>query len=268
MSGALAVEEVGRAELERQRLLLRLGVDGDDRRRSLHLERLEHVEADTADAEHDRSVGRRLTLARLNTAPMPVTTPQPTRAADVNGTSSSIFTHCVSRTSVCSPNALVEAKLQIRSPSIVNGCVRAPSVLRQRAGCPSPQALHRPHEARVAMRMWSPSCTWVTAEPTLSTIPAPSWPHTAGAGTTVVEAGHEADVAVAEPGRRHLDDDLAWARVAHLQVVDQLGLRAVVDDSSHPRPLQVGGPHGRGRAYLTPRQTDQPGSRITAGRCR
>ena len=65
---------------------------------------------------------------------MPVTTPQPTRAADVSGTSSSIFTHCMSRTSVYSPKALVDAKFHTPSPFMVNGWVGAPMLLRQRAG--------------------------------------------------------------------------------------------------------------------------------------
>ena len=53
----------------------------------------------------------RFTFARLSTEPMPVTTPQPTRAADVSGTSSGILTHWMSRTTVRSANALVAAKL-------------------------------------------------------------------------------------------------------------------------------------------------------------
>ena len=57
------------------------------------------------------AVSPKLTLARLNTAPMPVTTPQPTSAADVSGTSSGIFTHCTSRTRVRSANTDVTAKL-------------------------------------------------------------------------------------------------------------------------------------------------------------
>ncbi len=42
------------------------------------------------------------TLAALNTAPTPVTTPQPTRAPMSSGISRSIFTSAFSWTSICS----------------------------------------------------------------------------------------------------------------------------------------------------------------------
>ena len=129
------------------------------------------------------AVWPRSTFARLNTAPMPVTTPHPTSAAEVSGTSFGIFTHWTSRTMVRSAKALVAAKFQIGSPSRLNGWEAFPSVLRHAVGLPDAHRSHIPHEDRVAMTTWSPGTTWVTALPTSATTPAASCPHTAGDGT-------------------------------------------------------------------------------------
>ena len=104
-------------------------------------------------------------------------------AADVSGTSSGIFTHCTSRTTVRSAKALVAAKLKIGSESRVNGWLQLASVARHEVGLPSAQCSQVPQAVRVAMMTWSPGATRVTAEPTSTTTPAPSWPHTPGDGT-------------------------------------------------------------------------------------
>jgi hypothetical protein len=125
----------------------------------------------------------RCTFARLNTAPIPVTTPHPMIAAVVSGTSSGILTHWTSRTTVRSANALVAAKLEIGSPSSVNGRLALAIEERHSVGRPSAHASHVPQLATVAMQTWSPGATCVTASPTSATMPAPSWPHTPGDGT-------------------------------------------------------------------------------------
>ena len=56
------------------------------------------------------------TLARLSTAPTPVSTPQPIRQADVIGTSFEILTAWTSLTMVDSANTDVAAKLEAGSP--------------------------------------------------------------------------------------------------------------------------------------------------------
>ena len=96
---------------------------------------------------------------RLNTAPMPVTTPQPTSAAEVSGTSSGIFTHCTSRTTVRSENTDAAAKLYDRlAVEREVGC----RVAERRPGTTwaghSHTASQNPHAARVAMITWSPGC--------------------------------------------------------------------------------------------------------------
>src|SRR5579885_601294 len=48
-------------------------------------------------------------------------------------------------------------------------------------GWPVAQARHVPQLAMVAITTWSPGFTDRTAEPTDSTMPAPSWPRTDGA---------------------------------------------------------------------------------------
>ncbi len=61
------------------------------------------------------------TLARLSTAPAPVTTAQPMRQAASNGTSGSMTTAWVSFTTTCSVNTPVLAKLNAFSPPTVKG---------------------------------------------------------------------------------------------------------------------------------------------------
>ena len=65
------------------------------------------------------------TLARLSTAPAPVTTAQPMRQAASNGTSGSMTTAWVSLTTTSSVNTPVLAKLNAFSPPTVNGRAQA-----------------------------------------------------------------------------------------------------------------------------------------------
>ena len=53
-------------------------------------------------------------------------------------------------------------------------------------GCPVLHARHVPQLARVATTTWSPGLTERTADPTDSTMPAPSWPSTDGAFQGIV----------------------------------------------------------------------------------
>ena len=67
-----------------------------------------------------------MTFARLKTEPMPVTTPQAIRQAEVRGISLSIGTACTSLMIVSSANDEVAAKLPPGTPPTVKGSVRLP----------------------------------------------------------------------------------------------------------------------------------------------
>src|ERR687897_942848 len=126
------------------------------------------------------------TLARLSTAPAPVTTAQPIRQAALNGTSGSMTTAWVSVTTTCSVNTPVLAKLNAFSPPTVNGRLSLPIVSRQWVGWPRSQAAQRPQLPSVVSTTWSPTSTLATASPTSSTTPAPSCPSTTGVGKGMV----------------------------------------------------------------------------------
>src|SRR5947209_9887460 len=126
------------------------------------------------------------TLARLSTAPTPVITAQPTRAADSSGTSSGIFTAWRSSTTVRSTKAETLAKAKAFSPSMVNGLVSLPMLLAHIVGCPDSQAGQSPQLDSVENTTWSPGWRVVTWSPTSSTTPAASWPSTTGGGKGMV----------------------------------------------------------------------------------
>ncbi len=126
------------------------------------------------------------TLARLSTAPAPVTTAQPMRHAALSGTSGSMTTAWVSLTTTCSVNTPVLAKLKAFSPPTVKGRDSRPIVSRQWVGWPRSQAAQRPQLPSVVRTTWSPTATFDTASPTCSTTPAPSWPSTTGVGNGMV----------------------------------------------------------------------------------
>ena len=144
------------------------------------------VERPTPPAPNTATLSPGCTLARLNTEPMPVTTPQAIRQAEVSGTSGSIGTACTSLTTVISANDDVAAKLPAGSPPTVKISRRLPSVLRHHVGLPTEHWSQMPQLETVAMTTWSPAFTRVTSEPTASTMPAPSWPISDGAGHGMV----------------------------------------------------------------------------------
>src|SRR3954454_2867103 len=126
-------------------------------------------------------------LARLNTAPAPVSTAHPMRLADASGTSGSMTTAWVSVTTVYSENTPAFANWNAFSPPTVNGAFSLPGpVSRQWVGWPRSHASHWPQLPRVVRTTWSPTFTLVTASPTASTTPAPSWPRTTGVGNGIV----------------------------------------------------------------------------------
>ena len=144
------------------------------------------VERPTPPAPNTATLSPGCTLARLNTEPMPVTTPQAMRHAEVSGTSLSIGTACTSFTTVISANDDVAAKLPAGSPPTVKISRRLPRVLRHQVGLPTEHWSQMPQLETVAMTTWSPGFTRVTSEPTASTTPAPSWPMSDGAGHGMV----------------------------------------------------------------------------------
>ena len=113
------------------------------------------------------------TLARLRTAPIPVTTPHPTRQAALKGTSSGMTTAWFSLTTVSSENTPVFANWNAPSPPTVKGLSKRADVDRQCVGSPRSQAAQWPQLPSVVSTTWSPTATLVTASPTSSTSPAP-----------------------------------------------------------------------------------------------
>ena len=127
----------------------------------------------------------------FHTAPVPVWMLQPSGASSSGGTSASIFTAERSSTIACRAN---EDCPKNRPPS---GCparligevpsTRLPPMrfcgiqVVQYAGCADAQDGQCPQEVKVSTTV-SPGTTRVTAEPTASTTPVPSWPSTPGSG--------------------------------------------------------------------------------------
>ena len=74
------------------------------------------------------------TLARLSTAPAPVTTAQPMRQAVARGTSSGMTTAWLSATTVRSVNTPALANWKAFSPPTVKGRLSLPMVSRQWVG--------------------------------------------------------------------------------------------------------------------------------------
>ena len=108
------------------------------------------------------------------------------RQADSSGTSGSITIAWVSLHTVVSVNTPALANWKARSPPTVNGAWSLPAVSRQCVGWPRSQASHWPQLPSVVRTTWSPTFTFVTASPTASTTPAPSWPSTTGVGNGMV----------------------------------------------------------------------------------
>ena len=83
---------------------------------------------------------------------------------------------------MCSTKAETLAKEKAFSPSTVKGRLSLPMLLRHMVGRPDSQAGHMPQFESVERTTWSPGSRVVTAGPTASTTPAPSWPSTTGVG--------------------------------------------------------------------------------------
>ncbi len=183
------------------------------------------------------------TLARLSTAPVPVTTAQPMRHATSSGTDLSITTACVSLTTVCSLNTPALANWNAFSPPTVNGRGSLPKVSRQCVGWPRSHASHWPQLPSVVSTTWSPTCDLLHRAADLL--------DDAGALVTHHDRRRERDravehrdVAVAQAGVVDADLDLVRPRPAHLDVVADLEL-ARPDDRSHRRSSRRRAPRVR-----------------------
>lgn len=91
----------------------------------------------------------RSTFARFSTAPTPVSTPQPIRAAEVRGRSAGIFTAWTPRTNVRSAKAELEANWNSGLPPRENGRPGRPIAFRHIVGLPRSHWAQAPQLARV-----------------------------------------------------------------------------------------------------------------------
>jgi hypothetical protein len=127
----------------------------------------------------------------LSTAPAPVWMPQPNGATTSSGTAGSSLTtfRSVATAWVAKldwPKKCEWIGLPARRRAVDPSGRVAPKLRPQKSwqtqGRPAAQVGHDPQEPKlIATR--SPTPTFVTAVPTASTTPAPSWPSTAGSGT-------------------------------------------------------------------------------------
>ena len=83
-------------------------------------------------------------FVRFHTDPMPVSTPQPIRHATDRSMSSSILTHWMPLTTVCSAKNDAAAKFHAASPPTVNGWLALAMLLRHHAGRPVLHHLQAP----------------------------------------------------------------------------------------------------------------------------
>ena len=165
-----------------------------------------------------------VTLAVLMAAPTPVMTPQPTRPPISSGMSSSILTTPWCGMIVSSANVPAPAMPNTALPSRVNCGVPPITIwmLEHRLGCLSAtQYLHSPHGRGPRDDHVIADPTSVTPSPTSATMPAPSWPRTAGAGCGIVPF-MRGQVGVAHAGGLDLDLDLAGPDADELDVVADL----------------------------------------------
>ena len=120
--------------------------------------------------------------AVLVTAPTPVITPQPSRAALAIGIVSGMATTWEPSTTASS------AKVPVRRPctrlwpaASARGRVPSmPNEPEQFTGIPRTQSWHEPQLRISETTTASPTATWSTPPPTSITSPAASWPYTAG----------------------------------------------------------------------------------------
>src|SRR5207245_10917212 len=123
------------------------------------------------------------TFATLRTAPNPVMTPHPTRAASHKGSARGMGMADASGTTAYS--AKQDTKLKCLSDDTSADCRRiVPSSMVPRYAyspdgshsvtSPFRQARQPPQKGTMESDTWSPAATWVTPSPTASTTPAPS----------------------------------------------------------------------------------------------
>ena len=173
----------------------------------------------------------------LRTAPTPVTTAHPMRAATAGGVPSGIRMTDSCASTARSAKHETPRKWCTRSPRTDSRLVPSsrPPVETWRladvhsAGRPDEQNAQWPHRGRHMSTTWSPGATRVTPGPTASTTPAPSWPSTIGRRVRQV-AGHVVQVAVAHAGGLHPDQDLPGAGLVQVDVLDAHRLPGLAQD--------------------------------------
>ena len=123
-----------------------------------------------------------VTRAVFHTAPTPVDSAQPTRAARSSGTDGSMRITSPSGTRVSSPKVAVPSPRTRGVPPTVayapdRDCARPTS---HSITWPRRHQKQCRHAGIHVSTTWSPGATRVTASPTSATTPAPSWPSTVG----------------------------------------------------------------------------------------
>ncbi|MBW8704536.1 hypothetical protein MBT84_33550 [Streptomyces sp. MBT84] len=117
------------------------------------------------------------TFAAWCTAPYPVSTAQPSRAASASGTPSGAGSTQGAATTVSSANAATLRPGCRSVPSSPRRAWTSPepfSAFAQSHTSPSAQAWQVPQEGAQLRTTPSPGATWVTPSPTDTTVPAPS----------------------------------------------------------------------------------------------
>ena len=112
---------------------------------------------------------------------------------------------------------------------------------RQWVGWPRSQAAQRPQLPSVVSTTWSPTFTLVTASPTCSTTPAPSWPRTTGVGNGMVPSTTDTSL-WHSPALTMRTRTSCGPGVAHLDVVADLELAGPHDALHRRSALRPGHP--------------------------
>ena len=166
--------------------LLRVEVDGDDPLGAGELGALHDVQADAAGPDHGDGRTRPDPRAELNTAPTPVITAQPSSAPRCSGSSSGTFTMPLRCTSISSANPPIPdiwATDSIATPDS-GGSVGAhgqrPAVLAQARVPERALAARVAEDTTDIRRRGRRARTRSRSSPTACTMPAASWPRSAG----------------------------------------------------------------------------------------
>lgn len=127
------------------------------------------------------------------TAPYPVSTAQPSRAASVSGMPSGAGSTQLAATTVSCAKAATFSPGCSSVPSAVRAwMLAAPArALVQSQTSPMPQWWQLPQDGAQLRTTPSPGARWPTPSPTETTVPAPSWPRTAGTGSRMVPSDSE-----------------------------------------------------------------------------